>query len=212
MELLEESPSAGPPAEDRPGPSAMTAVAVRVAGPLTIASAKGSHADIASVTVTVAGDNALGNHQDPLASADLESSPDGMWVGTLSGLTVGAELTFTARARDGNDSVIFEGTHVQTLANVGAQITIRLNAVDDGEDNRFPKVSAISISNVSTGVPAEVSITVHTGPTRNSSISSSPAARSIPSLDRSPSHPAPGPSPACTRRPILSGGTRRRSR
>ena len=161
MELLEESPSAGPPAEDRPGPSAMTAVAVRVAGPLTIASAKGSHADIASVTVTVAGDNALGNHQDPLASADLESSPDGMWVGTLSGLTVGAKLTFTAIARDGNDSVIFEGTHVQTLANVGAQITIRLNAVDDGEDNRFPKVSAISISNVSTGVPAEVSITVH---------------------------------------------------
>ena len=46
----------------------MTSATVRVAGPLTIASAKGSHADIASVTVTVAGENALGNHQDPLAS------------------------------------------------------------------------------------------------------------------------------------------------
>ena len=138
----------------------MTSVTVRVAGPLTIASAKGSHADIASVTVTVAGENALGNHQDPLATAALTRSPDGMWAGTLSGLTVGPELTFTAKARDGEEHVLFEGTHVQTLANVGAQITIRLNAVDDGVDNRFPKVSAISVSNVSTGVPAEVSITV----------------------------------------------------
>ena len=118
----------------------MTSATVRVAGPLTIASAKGSHADIASVTVTVAGENALGNHQDPLATAALTRSPDGMWAGTLSGLTVGPELTFTAKARHGDEHVLFEGTHVQTLANVGAQITIRLNAVDDGEDNRFPKV------------------------------------------------------------------------
>ena len=148
----------------------MTSATVRVAGPLTVASAtgsharlasaRGSHADIASVTVTVAGENSLGNHQDPLATAALTRSPDGMWAGTLSGLTVGPELTFTATARDGGDNVLFEGTHAQTLASVGAQITIRLNAVDDGEDNRFPKVTAISISNVSTGVPADVSITV----------------------------------------------------
>ena len=148
----------------------MTSVTVRVAGPLIIAparsshavlaSAKGSHSDIASVTVTVAGENALGNHQDPLATATLELTSDGVWAGTLSGLTVGPELDFTAEALDGNGDVIFTGTHAQVLASVGAQITIRLNAVDDGVDNRLPKVTAISISNVSTGVPAQVSVTV----------------------------------------------------
>ena len=138
----------------------MTSATVRVAGPLTIASAKGGHDDIASVTVTVAGENTLGNHQDPLATAALSRSPDGTWLGTLSGLTIGPELTFSASARDGDDEVLFEGTHVQVLASVGAQITIRLNAVDDGVDSRIPKVAAISISNVSTGVPAELSISV----------------------------------------------------
>ncbi|MDE0027713.1 MAG: lamin tail domain-containing protein [Spirochaetaceae bacterium] len=160
MEFLEGASAAGIPPHDGPGPSATTSATVRVAGPLTIASAKGSHADIASVTVTVAGNNALGNHQDPLATSVLTRSPDGVWTGTLSGLTVGTELTFTAKALDDGDTVIFEGTHAQTLASVGAQITIRLNAVDDGVDNRFPKVTAISVSNVSTGVPAQVSVSV----------------------------------------------------
>ena len=160
MELLEGSSSARLPPDDGPRPFATTSATVRVAGPLTIASAKGSHVDIASVTVTVAGNNALGNHQDPLATAVLTRTPDGMWTGTLSGLTVGTELTFTAKALDDGEDVIFEGTHAQTLASVGAQITIRLNAVDDGVDNRFPKVTAVSISNVSTGVPTQVSVSV----------------------------------------------------
>lgn len=160
VEFLEEPPAADRSPNDDPRPSRTASATVRVAGPLTIASAKGGHDDIASVTVTVAGDNALGNHQDPLATADLVRSPDGVWAGTLSGLTVGPELTFSARARDGNDVVLFEGTHKQKLASVGAQITIRMNALDDGEDHRIPKVTAISVSNVSTGVPAQVSVTV----------------------------------------------------
>lgn len=160
MELLEGSSSAGPPPNDGPRPSATTSATVRVAGPLSIASAKGSHADIARVTITVTGENALGNHQNPLATAVLALSPEDMWTGTLSGLTVGKELAFTAQAHNDNDEVIFAGTHTQTLASVGAQITIRLGAVDDGVDNRMPRVTAISVSNVSTGVPAEVSITV----------------------------------------------------
>lgn len=170
MEFLEGPPPAKTPTRDTPRPAGMTSVTVRVAGPLTIAratssharlaSARASHSDIASVTVTVAGNNSLGNFQDPLASTNLTRSADGAWTGTLSGLTVNTELTFTAKALNGSDSVIFQGTHAQTLASVGAQITIRLNAVDDGVDNRIPKVSAISISNVSTGVPAEVSVTV----------------------------------------------------
>ena len=160
MELLEGPSPARLPPDAGPGPSATTSATVLVAGPLTIASAKGAHADIAAVTITVAGENALGNHQDPLATAALVRSRDGLWTGTLSGLTVGTELTFTAKALDDGDNVIFTGTHTQTLASVGAQITIHLNSVDDGVDNRFPKVTAISVSNVSTGVPTQVSISV----------------------------------------------------
>ena len=157
---MEESPSAHRSPNDGPRPAHTASATVRVAGPLIIASAKGGHDDIASVTVTVAGENGLGNHQDPLAAADLVRSPDGIWTGTLSGLTVGPELTFSASARDSDEEVLFEGTHKQVLASVGAQITIRMNAVDDGEDHRIPKVTAISVSNVSTGVPADVSVTV----------------------------------------------------
>ena len=164
--LAATEPAAVAPAAVQPAPaqspprSATTSVTVRVAGPLTVASAKGSHDDIASVTVSVAGDDAGGTHRDPLATATLKRSPAGVWTGTLSGLTVGAELTFTAKALDGDGTEIFAGTHTATLTDVGAQITIRLNAVDDNQPNRVPKVTGISISNVSTGVPAAVSITV----------------------------------------------------
>ena len=159
MEFLEMAstdvtpPSDGPSSSAVPRRSETTAVTVRVAGPLTIASAKGSHADIATVTVTVTG-------QETPATANLTRSPDGVWTGTLSGLTVGTELTFTAKALDSNNDVIFEGTHTATLKEVGAQITIRLSAVDDDVANRTPKITGISISNVSTGVPADVSISV----------------------------------------------------
>ena len=137
MEFMEMASTDGRPPSDGPASSAAprryetTSVTVRVAGPLTVASAKGTHADIATVTVTVAGENSDGVHQDALATANLGQSPDGIWTGTLSGLTVGTELTFTAEARDSNGAVIFEGTHSVTLDGVGAQITIRLNAVDD---------------------------------------------------------------------------------
>ena len=153
-------PAVAPAPGGSPPRSATTSVTVRVAGPLTVASAKGGHDDIASVTISVAGNDAEGTHQDPLATATLARSPAGVWTGTLSGLTIATELTFTAKALDGDGTVIFEGTHKATLTDVGAQITIRLNAVDDNQANRFPKVTGISISNVSTGVRADVSITV----------------------------------------------------
>ena len=170
MEFLEMSstdglresatPTAAKAPNDGQPRSGTTSATVRVAGPLTIASAKGSHADIATLTVKVTGEDAEGTHQDPLATAELTRSPDGVWAGTLSGLTIDTPLTFTAEALDSDNVVIFSGTHTATLSSVGAQITIRLNAIDDAVDNRFPRVIGISISNVSTGVPAAVTITV----------------------------------------------------
>ncbi len=159
-------PPATEPAVAQPAPgqspprSATTSVKVRVAGSLTAASAKGSHDDVASVTVSVAGNDVDGTHRDPLSTATLTSSPAGVWTGTLPGLTMGTPLTFTAKALNGDGTEIFTGTHTATLNDVGAQITIRLHAVDDNQPNRVPKVTGISISNVSTGVPADVSITV----------------------------------------------------
>ena len=153
---------AGPPASDGPPPTdarppETTSVTVRVAGPLTIASAKGSHADIASVTITVT----EANSETPLATAELQKSAAGVWTGTLSGLTVGKRLTFTATAVDSEGTTIFTGTDTTTLSSAGAQITIRLSAVDDGATSTLPKITGISIGSVSTGVAAEVSITVN---------------------------------------------------
>ena len=148
------APSVPPPAD--PPPPETATVTVRVAGPLTVASAKGSHADIASVTITVTEENS----QTVLATARLSKSPGGGWTGTLSGLTVGRRLTFTATAVDDEDTAIFTGTHTATLNSAGAQITIRLSAVDDGVTSALPKITAISIENVSTGVAANISITV----------------------------------------------------
>ena len=185
----------GQPYSDPPR-SATTSVTVRVAGPLTTASAKGSHADIATVTIAVAGNDAEDTHQDPLATAYLSRSPDGAWTGTLSGLTVGTPLTFTAEALDSGNVVIFRGTHEATLTSVGAQITIRLSAVDDGEPSGSPKVTGVSISNVSTGVAADVTITVQgagtltyelSGGTFTPSAGPVPASRTITSTYEPPS-------------------------
>ena len=150
------TPTAAKAPNDGQPRSGTTSATVRVAGPLTVASAKGSHADITSVTVTVARVDSQGT---PLEET-LTRSDDGSWTGTLSGLAVDTPLTFTAQALDSEGTVIFSGTHTATLGSVGAQITIRLNAVDDNVASRFPNVTGISISNVSTGVPADVSITV----------------------------------------------------
>ena len=146
-------------------PSGTTSVTVRVAGPLGVASARKGHADIDSVTVSVSGNDASGTPQDPLAQATLSRSTGGAWVGTVSGLTLNTPLAFTAVARDEDDVAIFRGTHSATLTTAGQSITIRLTAVDDGVANRFPTVSGITISNVSAGVAANVSITVTGGTT-----------------------------------------------
>lgn len=160
MELLDPPTTISESPGDPAAHFDTASVTLRVAGPLTVASAKGGHADIDAVTISVAGNDSEGNLQDPLATVALTQSADGAWTGTLSGLTVNTPLTFTAEATDGAGEVIFTGEHTVTLTSVGAQVTIRLNAVYGDDDNRLPKVTAISFSNVSTGVPAEVSITV----------------------------------------------------
>ena len=156
MELLDLPSPDGPPSSDSGRRLDIASVTVRVSGPLTIASAKGGHDDVDRVTVTVARDDSQGT---PLET-DLTRSAGGAWTGTLSGLATDTSLTFTAQAYDSENTVIFSGTHTATLDSVGAQITIRLNAVDDGDANRLAKVTGISISSVSTGVPAQVTITV----------------------------------------------------
>ena len=149
--------SDGPPAPAAPLPETTSVtVAARLARPLTVASAKGGHADVASVTITVTEENS----ESPLATAKLKKSSDGAWTGTLSGLAIGKRLTFTATAVDSEGTSIFTGTHTDTLSSAGAQITIRLSAVNHGVNSTLPKITAISIENVSTGVAADVTITL----------------------------------------------------
>ena len=69
-------------------------------------------------------------------------------------------LTFAATAVDSEGTEIFAGTHTGTLSSAGAQITIRLSAVNHSVNSTLPKITAISIENVSTGVAADVTITL----------------------------------------------------
>ena len=143
----------GPPRYDT------TTVTVRVRGPMAIASPQGDHAAVSSVSVSVAGADSEGTHQDPLAEADLALSA-GVWTATLSDLTIGTELTFTAQALDANDVTIFSGTHTATLASAGEQVTIGLSVVDDGTANRFPTVTGITVDAVTPSGTATVEISV----------------------------------------------------
>ena len=66
-------------------------------GPLAIVSPKGNHADVASASVSVAGENREVTYRDPIAQADLTLSND-VWSGTIASLTVGTEMIL-AKAR-----------------------------------------------------------------------------------------------------------------
>lgn len=136
-----------------------TSITVRAVTPLRAAAAAGSHADVASVTVTVAGEDAQGRHQAALATADLTRA-DGGWSGTLSGLTVGKSLTFTAQALSDANVKLFEGSTSATLGADTGAVTIGLRSVDDGTANRLPGVAAITVSAVEPGAGATVQVSV----------------------------------------------------
>ena len=136
-----------------------TSITVRAVTPLRAAAAVGSHADVASVTVQVAGENAQGQHQSSLATADLTHSDTG-WSGTLSGLTVGKSLTFTAQAFSDANEKLFEGVTSTTLDDSTSAVTINLTAVDDGESSRIPVVTAITVAEVAAEAAGTVEVSV----------------------------------------------------
>ena len=138
---------------------ATTSITVRAVTPLRAAAAAGSHADVASVTVQVAGEDAEGEHQSSLASVDLTSSEAG-WSGTLSGLTVGKSLTFTAQAFSDANVKLFEGSTSSTLDADTEAVTIGLRSVDDGSANRLPGISAITVATVEPGADASVQVSI----------------------------------------------------
>ena len=139
--------------------SETTAITVRAVTPLRAAMAAGSHADVAAVTVTVAGEDAEGQYRSSLAGADLTRS-DGGWSGTLSGLTVGKSLAFTARALSDANVKLFEGSTNATLDADTEAVTIGLRSVDDGSANRLPGISAITVAAVEPGADVTVQVSV----------------------------------------------------
>ena len=136
-----------------------TSVTVRASSLLTMASTESSHADIDAVTVSVAGEDSAGIQRDPLATADL-SLTQGVWTGTLAGLPVQKELTFTAQAFDRDEQEILNGTHVTMLDGDGEEITVVLRSVDEGEIGRLPIITAITVEPVDPNQTADVTVTV----------------------------------------------------
>ena len=136
-----------------------TSITVRAATPLRAAAAAGSHADVASVSVTVAGPDVNGQHQASLATATLTESA-GAWSGTVSELTVGEALTFTAKALSASNVRLFEGSTTVTLDDSTSAVTINLASVDDGAASRIPAVTAITAAEVETEAAGTVQVSV----------------------------------------------------
>ncbi len=99
--------------------------------------ALGTFGEVASVTVTVT--EGATTH----ATADLELSVGGVWVGTIDDLPVGTSLTFTASAKNGASLEIFTGATTGTIEPGGSAIEIALDSVDDTVANIFPSITQI---------------------------------------------------------------------
>lgn len=127
--------------------------------PGRLASAVGSHADVKSVTITAAGNNAQGVREDPLATAELTKS-EGTWVGTLAGITLETPIIFTAEAKDDGDIVLFRGTHTATLTRRTAALTIDLSAETGAGAGQFPVVSAIVVETIRAQGSGNVTVSV----------------------------------------------------
>ena len=125
--------------------------------PLPLYAAIGSHADVKSVTVTAAGNDANGDRQDPLATVTLTKS-EGTWTGTLAGITLGTPITFTAAAKNSSDTVLFRGTHTATLTRDTARVALNLAAVGDISGGQFPVVSGITVQKVRAGGTTTVTV------------------------------------------------------
>lgn len=138
--------------------AAVNRFALRYA-PQRLASAVGSHADVNSVTITAAGNDANGVRQDPLVTATLTES-EGSWVGTLAGITLNTPITFTAEAKKSDDTVLFRGTHTATLTRRTAALTINLAAVTGAGAGQFPVVSAITVETIRAGGSGNVTVSV----------------------------------------------------
>ncbi len=127
--------------------------------PGRLASAVGSHADVKSVTITAAGNDANGVRQESLAEAELTKS-EGSWVGTLAGITLETPIDFTAEAKDASDTVLFRGTHTATLTRRTAALTINLSAVSGAGAGQFPVVSAITVETIRAQGSGNVTVSV----------------------------------------------------
>ena len=127
--------------------------------PGRLASAVGSHADVKSVTITAAGNDANGVRQDPLVTAELTES-EGSWVGTLAGITLNTPITFTAEAKDDGDKVLFRGRHTATLTRRTATLTIKLTAKTRAGAGQFPVVSAITVETIRAQGSGNVTVSV----------------------------------------------------
>lgn len=151
--------AAGPaPAVVMPG-AAVDRLALLPVPRLSLGTALGGHDDVTSVTISAAGEDANGQRQDPLVTATLTKSAGG-WVGTLTGITLGTPITFTAEAKNDADTVLFRGSHTATLARETAALTINLSAVTGSAAGQFPVVSAITVETIRAEGSGTVTVSV----------------------------------------------------
>lgn len=99
--------------------------------------------NIATIAVTVSGEDKYGTYQSNLGTATL-TNVGGVWSATVEDLPIGPSLTFMVVARDTGGAEIYSGSSTQALGSSGAGVSVSLYPVDDGQPLAFPIVRSIT--------------------------------------------------------------------
>jgi hypothetical protein len=127
--------------------------------------------DIASAELIVAGEDEHGDYQDELAREPLLES-EGVWLGTVSGLSIGPELSFSVHAYDSQGSEIYSGTTVTSLSAGVTSVMVPIFPVDPVDPNVFPVIESISVpADITSGGVALLEFTLRGNPSEELQVS-----------------------------------------
>ena len=125
------------------GSGSSAARSLASSAPLLAISDSPDPANIATMTVTVSGEDRFGIPQIELTSADLVNTA-GVWSVTLDDLPIGPALTFAVVALDAAGDQLYDGTTTTTLGAAGETVSIVLQPSNRGTTVFFPVIRAIT--------------------------------------------------------------------
>jgi alpha-tubulin suppressor-like RCC1 family protein len=122
---------------------------------LTHGLAKGTYAQVASVTVDVK------NGATFIVTAQALTLTAGVWSGSVANLPLGVGLTFVGHAYNASSVEIFTGQTVKSLTGIADQVSIPMAVVDDGVSALLPRIDSLVSPNAVAPSSATGAVTVN---------------------------------------------------